>query len=42
MKIELNIYSREDLEAQCDTILRLLESGRNIKEIKKYIEGRQP
>ena len=38
MKIKLDIYSREDLEMQCNVMLRLLKSGKNIKDIKRYIE----
>ena len=37
MKIELNAYCEEDLEMQCFTILKLLESGKRLKEIKNYI-----
>jgi len=40
MKIKLEVYCEEDLEMQCYTILKQLEIGRSLKEIKNYIEKR--
>jgi len=39
MEIKLNVYCREDLEMQCYAILKQLEAGRSLKEIKDYIGG---
>jgi len=40
MEIKLNVYCREDLEMQCYAILKQLEAGRSLEEIKDYIGGR--
>ena len=40
MQIKLDVYCKEDLEAQCEMMLRMLENCDSLKEIKKFIERR--
>jgi len=39
MIIKLRVYCREDLEMQCRTILKQLENGRDLEEIKSWVEA---